>query len=199
MEKRIAMSDVQRHVSLRKADARPVLDFARPQARSGGRLPLILLLVLVAAVLSLQARRLWQPPAIATVVPEKSQKMMVSEKTGNVAAPVAGAAEEGERTQLAAVDKALADRSGKPVVAAILQAQDKSRADVKQLSRHHRPALQAPPRITLTSVSSTKKADEHVKVEALPENVVSHAPEQQMVKYEVTLRSHVRLTTGNLN
>jgi hypothetical protein len=185
------MSD--RSLKLRTADASPALDFVRSQTRPGRRLPLILLTILVAGALALQGGRVWTSTRIAAAMPEKSMKILaVGEKSSNMPAP----AEEKDRAQLAAVEQALTERQDKPAVAAALRAHDKTKADPGAGAARRRPVPHSPSRVM--AASGAKPVD-HAGAEALPASAGRPEPQQAIVMPEVTLKSHVRLTSEALN
>jgi len=185
------MNDAHGPLKLRIADASPVLDFVPARARPGLRMPLILLTVLVAAALALQGRQLW-PQTEAAAVPGKSMKILAAAvDSGELPAP----AQDNDRAQLAAVDQALADRQGKPVTVTMpaphkmgnkVKNTGKAQAD-RESRPARRPALQSPSAVATVSAP------------ALPARVELPEPAAPIVAHEVTLRNHVRLTSGALD
>ena len=184
------MSDAGRHLQLRTADASPVLDFVQAQAHSRLRLPLLMLTVLVAAVLALQGGRWWAPSKAAAVMPDKSMKILAAENSGRMPAP------DSDSAQSAAERQALIERQGKPVAAAILPARDKMRGEIASRPGRRRPLPHAPSRVT---VASAEIPAGHASGEVLPASAERREPESAIAMPEVTLRSHVRLTSGALN
>ncbi|PFH08770.1 hypothetical protein BCF11_1144 [Collimonas sp. PA-H2] len=180
-------------LTLRTADASPVLDFVRSQTRPSPRLSLILLTVLVAGGLAWQGGRVWTSSKIAAAMPEKSMKILaVVEKNSDVPA----LAEENDRAQLAAGEQAFAERQDKPAVAAALRAHDKTRTDLGARPARPRPVPHPPSRVM---VASGEKPVDHAGAEALPASAGRPEPQQAIVMPEVTLKSHVRLTGETLN
>ena len=179
-------------LQLRTADASPVLDFVQTPARSSLRFSLLLLTVLVASVLALQGGRWWVPPKAAAQAPEKSTKILTAGNSGNMPAP----AQENESAQPAAAHQALTEKQDKPAVAAILPVREKMRSEVASRPGRRRPAPHAPSRM---AVASAEMPVGHGSGEVSPASAERREPEPELVMPEVTLRSHVRLTSGALN
>ncbi|WP_211464373.1 hypothetical protein [Collimonas silvisoli] len=190
--------------NMRSANIGPRLDFVQPQTRSAIQMPLVLSMVLMAAVLAFLGQQFWTPREAGTVVAEARMNTWPTENVRDLAsasvtpAPAAeksnqGHAEENNQTRFATGNIKLDEKAVDRVVSNNMLTQDKKTAEIKVRLRQ-RPA----PRVVALRTSPSVDY-----VRAVPALLAERTPaeersqqQQPIVMPEVSFRHHVRLIGG---